>query len=123
MKNRRLIRLVRNTLEHQATQLRPEVAARLHAARQQALAHQRVTVRSRLVTAMGFNFDHDHHLWRGLAILALVLAIAGGIAHWHGQSHIAELAAIDSEILTEDIPFEALTDKGFSAWLQRSGTR
>ena len=123
MKNRRLIRLVRNSLDQQTIQLRPEVATRLHEARQRALSRQRVTARSRLVTAMGFNFDHDHHLWRGLGIIVLVLAIAGGIAHWHAQAHIAELAAIDSEILTEDIPFEALTGQGFSAWLQRSGTR
>lgn len=123
MKNRRLIRLVRNTLDHQATQLRPEVALRLHEARQHALDHQRVTARSRLVTAMGFNYDHDHHPWRGAAAIVLMLAIAAGVAHWHAQTHIAELAAIDSEILTEDIPFEALTDKGFSAWLQRSGKR
>lgn len=123
MKNRRLIRLVRNTLDHQATQLRPEVATRLHEARQHALAKQRMTARSRLITTMGISFDQDHHLWRGAATILLVLAIAGGIARWHAQSHIVELAAIDSEILTEDIPFEALTDKGFSAWLQRSGSR
>lgn len=123
MNNKRLIRVVRNTLDHQAAQLRPEVAARLHEARQDALNKQRVTTRSRLITAMGISFDQNHHLWRGAAAILLVLAIAGGIARWHAQSHIAELAAIDSEILTEDIPFEALTDKGFSAWLQRSGSR
>lgn len=123
MKNSRLIRLVRNTLDHRTTQLRPGVADRLHQARQQALAHQRVTARSRLITAMGLSFDHDHHPWRALAAVVVVLAIAGAVAHWYGQAQIAELAAIDSEILTEDIPLEALTDKGFSAWLQRSATR
>ena len=123
MKNTRLIRLVRNSLEQQATQLRPEIAARLHEARQHALARQRVAARSRLVTALGFSFDEDHHWWRGAAAIVLVLAISVGIAHWHAQTQIAELAAIDSEILTEDIPFEALTDKGFSAWLQRTGSR
>lgn len=123
MINTRLINTVRNALDRQTTQLRPELAVRLQQARQRALARQRMTARSRLVTAMGLNFDHNHHLWRGAAVIVLLLAAATGLAHWHAQAHIAELAEIDSAILTEDIPFEALTDRGFATWLQRSGSR
>jgi len=59
----------------------------------------------------------DYRLWLA------VLAIAGGIYvydYWTILQQASEIAELDSALLGADIPFDALLDKGFENWLNRS---
>ena len=59
----------------------------------------------------------DYRLWLA------VLAIAGGMYfynYWTILQQASEIAELDSALLGADIPFDALLDKGFENWLNRS---
>ena len=59
----------------------------------------------------------DYRLWLA------VLVIAGGIYvydYWTILQQASEIAELDSALLGADIPFDALLDKGFENWLNRS---
>ena len=43
--------------------------------------------------------------------------------HWQGDKLIAELSDIDSALLSDDVPMEALVDKDFNEWLKNSQER
>lgn len=94
---------------------------RLAAARRQALAHQRAS-RTGLALA-GANLIHNLHLdisgprrWVAAAAVA-VIALLG--AYWQAQQQIADLEAVDSELLSDDLPISAYLDKGFDSWLKK----
>ena len=60
----------------------------------------------------------DYRLW--LAILV----IAGGVYfynYWTILQQASEIAELDSALLGSDLPPDALLDKGFENWLNRSG--
>ena len=40
--------------------------------------------------------------------------------YWLFEESIVEQGAIDSELLSDDLPLGAFTDKGFAAWLDHS---
>ena len=59
----------------------------------------------------------DYRLWLA------VLAIAGGVYfydYWTLLQQASEIAELDSALLGADIPIDALLDKGFENWLNRS---
>jgi hypothetical protein len=98
---------------------------RLDAARQLALAHQKVALHQSVLAAAGsFVYRHVEHLHLRQVFAALLLAT--GVAcytYWHADQSIAELGAIDSALLADDLPIGALTDKGFDAWLKSSSAQ
>lgn len=113
---------VRQQLNSGLHDLPPSTLGRLQAARELALAHQKIAVHQSVLAAAG-SFLHRQfdqlHLKQVLAALALVTGIAT-YTYWHADESIAELGAIDSALLADDLPIGALTDKGFDAWLKSS---
>jgi hypothetical protein len=55
-------------------------------------------------------------------LMAFLLVLAVGVyTYWLGETEIAGLSEVDSALLADDIPVEALLDRGFESWL--AGTR
>ena len=109
-------------LLNQGTTVRPEIAARLAQAREQALARQRPEPAP--VLAWADNVVGNLGGWGGLALrvlLPVVLLIASGAAiyTWQQEQRAAELVDIDSNLLTDDLPIDAYLDRGFQNWLKK----
>jgi hypothetical protein len=112
-------------LDYGVDHLDPAVRERLLAARRIALSHyheQPATVpgfawagqaASRFT---GGRFYGVRHL---TAISVLVLALIG-VAYWQSVGTTNSYAEIDSDLLTDELPFNALLDKDFDSWLKRS---
>lgn len=116
---------VRQHLNRGVHDLPPATLARLDAARQRALAHQKIVVhQSVLATAGSFIQQHVDNLHLKQILMALVL-LAGVASYtfWQADQQIAELEAIDSSLLADDLPIGALTDKGFDAWLKSASSQ
>jgi hypothetical protein len=54
--------------------------------------------------------------WLGVGVL-LVAAAALGYQQWVFYQQTREIAEIDVEILTSDLPIDAYVDRGFQTWL------
>lgn len=55
-----------------------------------------------------------------IAGAALVAALIG-VAYWQNYNAQAnELAEVDAELLTDELPINAYLDRGFDSWLKRS---
>ena len=114
-------------LLNQGTRLEPAVAERLRAARERALAAQRQP-ETELVPAWaggaaaalsglaGFSL-------RVLLPVLLVLLSAAALYGWQEGQRSAEVEQIDAELLTDDLPIDALLDRGFEAWLKKHAAR
>jgi hypothetical protein len=109
-------------LLNQATPVRPEVAARLAQAREQALARQRPEPAPALAWAGSAVGSLGG--WSGLALrvllpLALLAASGAALYSWQQQQRAAELEEIDAQLLTDDLPIDAYLDRGFQNWLKK----
>ncbi len=115
---------VRQNLNRELHELAPSTHARLQAARERALARQKVVAhQSLLATAGSFVQEHSEglRLRQILVALALVVGVAS-YAYWQADRSIAELEVIDSALLADDLPIAAFTDRGFDAWLKSSAS-
>ncbi|HRE84837.1 MAG: DUF3619 family protein [Candidatus Accumulibacter sp.] len=105
-------------------ELPPSTQSRLQAARERALARQKLAVHQSILVAAG-SFVQEHteglHLRQILVALALVLGVVF-YAYWQADRSIAELEVIDSALLADDLPIAAFTDRGFDAWLKSSAS-
>ena len=114
---------IRQLLDQQLD-LAPEQLERLRAAREQALARQRMVAPSP-VLAWADNtvgrFAHPGSLFSGL-LLPTAMLIFGLVAinYWHQAQVAAEIEEIDAAMLTGELPLDAYLDKDFDAWLKRS---
>lgn len=54
-----------------------------------------------------------------IPVLVLVLGMAS-ILYWQSTSVNNDIAEIDVELLTDDLPINAYLDRGFDSWLKRS---
>jgi len=99
-----------------------QVEQRLQAARELALSRQRLERSGGLAWAdnvLGrFGGWTTAALYAALS-LAVVVGGAAGIYSWQQNQRIAELAEIDSQLLTDDLPIDAYLDRGFQSWLKR----
>ena len=97
-------------------------AQRLKAARELALSRQRPE--PAVALAWADNVLGRFGGWSGLALyfvvpLAVLLIGAAGIYNWQLNQRIAEIAEIDSQLLTDDLPIDAYLDRGFQNWLRK----
>jgi hypothetical protein len=108
-------------LLNQGIPVKPEIAARLAQAREQALARQRPEPAPVLAWADNVVGDVG---WGGLALrillpLALLVGAGSAIYTWQQNQRAAELEEIDSLLLTDDLPIDAYLDRGFQNWLKK----
>jgi len=103
--------------------LEPATRKRLKAAREQALARQRMTEPAfglAWADAIVGRFS-GNPASASIALIgaALILALVG-IQYWQQQPSVEDIEEIDSAILTGDLPINAYLDKSFDTWLKRS---
>ena len=123
---------VRRLNEH-ATDLPHDISERLRVARLQALSlRKREPIRvlaPQLAIAGGpelMPMGEDMNLWRRLASVLPHVALLFGLASIHvfqNEFRTAELASLDTEILTDDLPPAAYTDPGFLVFLKSPVTQ
>ncbi|MBK5912911.1 DUF3619 family protein [Rhodocyclus purpureus] len=117
-------RQLRLRLNRGLHELPPETGECLRAARERALERQRVIVRhSRLASVGDYFHSHFDRFHIDQILIAVLLAL--GIAlttYWNAEQSVAEMEEIDSALLADDLPVEALTDQGFATWLKDSST-
>ncbi len=118
-------------LDAGTAEIRSGTAYRLQQARSAALARLAQTdavgiPQSRLAHAFagsagtvgqsGANFWKSGRLWFGI----LLIAAAGfGYQQWQLYQQTREIAELDVQILTSDLPIDAYIDRGFQTWLTR----
>ena len=113
---------VRQHLNQGLQDIDDDKLARLKAARAGALAVQKQPATNPVLAVAGhffrFHFEgtRTRHI---LAALAVALAVAL-YAHWQADQLISDLSDVDSALLSEDLPVDALLDKDFSTWLKDS---
>ncbi|MBO9652067.1 MAG: DUF3619 family protein [Variovorax sp.] len=104
-----------------------EVSERLRAARVQAVARRKVAPQVRTSAALvsrGGAATLGGGWWTRIgSVVPLVALVAGlmAISMIQEDNRADELAAIDSALLTDDLPPAAYTDPGFAQFLKTSG--
>lgn len=120
---REIARKIVRQLDRSARSVDGEAAARLSAAREQALSQFQHTPIAGLA---GAGHLASHLLERpmsaaryALPLAVLILGLAGIVFWQSGSGSGGELADIDARLLTDDLPIDAYLDKGFDSWLSR----
>ena len=105
----------------QGTQVRPDVARQLAAARMRALERQRTEVTG---LAWADNVVGRMGGWSGFALrvllpIALLVGSGAALYSWQQNRLAAEVEEIDAQLLTDDLPIDAYLDRGFQNWLKK----
>jgi hypothetical protein len=110
---------------NQGLRLNATQAARLHAARERALAARRPEPVGAL--AWADNVLGGFGGWSGVSLrliaplAALVVSVAA-LQTWQQNRVISDIEEIDSMLLTDDLPIDAYLDRGFQTWLKTRAT-
>lgn len=101
-----------------------KIADRLFAARQNALAHQKVAGTQLSLAGVGHIASEVilPHARALVAIIGLVIGVVG-VSTWNDFQKAAEFEEIDSALLADDLPINAYLDKGFQAWLSEQSSQ
>jgi cytochrome c-type biogenesis protein CcmH/NrfG len=98
--------------------------ARLNAAREAALARQRIESRVPVLAwadnLIGKSGGPSALIPRVLLPMAVLILGLIAVNQWRDSQLAAEIEEIDTAVLTSDLPIDAYLDKGFDAWLKRS---
>ena len=105
-----------------APALPADKAARLAAAREQALERQRPELAP--AHAWADNMLVSLGGWSGVSLRVMAPAIAlivslAAIYTWQQNQRVAEVAEIDAMLLTDELPIDAYLDRGFQNWLKK----
>jgi hypothetical protein len=117
---------IRQILNYGLQDIQPASARRLEAARHMALSRQKQS-QMILTPAGGGNFSTQTFnpgssnpipgLKQALAICALLFGMWLSF-NWHSDQYVAEVEAVDSALLTDDLPPDVLLDNEFLEWLK-----
>lgn len=98
--------------------------ARLKAAREAALARQRIESRVPVLAwvdnLIGKSGGPSALIPKVLLPMAVLILGLIAVNQWRDSQLAAEIEEIDTAVLTSDLPIDAYLDKGFDAWLKRS---
>ena len=97
--------------------------ARLKAAREGALARQRLEAPTFVLAwadGLSGRFGGVASIPRILLSTAVLILGLIAVNQWRDSQVAAEIEEIDAAVLTGDLPLDAYLDKGFDAWLRRS---
>jgi hypothetical protein len=112
-------------LDRGTADLRAGTVYRLQQARARAMARLSdqpvAATESRLAHALagggtGGGSGLRKRAWLGFGVL-VIAAAAFGFQQWRLYQQTRDLAEIDVEILTSDLPIDAYVDRGFQTWL------
>lgn len=135
----RLGRAISTRLTEGLPELPHDVTERLRAARMRAVANRQVAVvqlaknvssalASNVVTSggaaalQGGADESNHSWWQRLASVLPLIALAAGlvlIAVHEDEMHVRELAEVDAELLTDELPPAAYVDPGFAQFMRK----
>lgn len=113
-----------------AQDLPHDISERLKVARMQAIAKRKV-VKQQVATAinsnggggvatLNFGGEGDRSVWNRIASMLPLIALIAGllmIATAVEDKWASDIAEIDAELLTDDLPPDAYTDPGFTQFL------
>jgi hypothetical protein len=124
----RLGQALARRLNDHATELPHDITERLRAARMQALSQRKREpvnlMVPHLVVAGGHRLDTSDeglNLWSRLASALPLMVLLFGLASIHvfqNEHRTNEIASLDAELLTDDLPPDAYTDPGFLVFLK-----
>ena len=111
---------------NEGARVEARIAERLHAAREEALAHRKaerepalVWLRSAAAGVIGGFGGLGGFSIRLLLPTALLVAGLIAIYSWQQQQSAADVEALDAQLLADDLPIDAYLDRGFEAWLKK----
>lgn len=108
--------------------IHPDISERLRIAREQAVSHRRVVVLQLASTVQEHPYSGELTLggswWSRFSVLAPLAVLVVGLVFISArgdeqQAH--ELADVDIELLTDELPPSAYVDSGFAKFLQLKG--
>jgi hypothetical protein len=117
---------IASLLDQGTRDIAPQTAAKLLTARKEALAHFQEKpahawapqwASSGILGRITEPFSHN--LRAGFVVLALLVSLLGVVAWQTMNSQGSEIAEIDENLLTDELPINAYLDKGFESWLKR----
>jgi hypothetical protein len=118
---------IANRLDEGSKTLPNDITERLKAARMQALSKRKVVKVQKVAAASGYASGatlalggDEPSMWNRVAsFLPLLLLIAGlfTIVMIEDQNQASEIAEVDVELLTDELPPTAYTDTGFAQFL------
>lgn len=117
--NFELNRKLRQLLNWGVETLDTNMVARLHQARQTAVARHKIGVSETRLVGVGSFFGHNFS--RHMRSLFMVISLSFGAAgtyYWNGLEQAREHEEIDSALLADELPPSAYLDPGFQAWLE-----
>ena len=98
---------IRQVLDNSLEQIEPSTLARLHHAREQALARYDAASHASGWAAR-WHFDTPHYKFRYFAAAAVFAAVLfSGMTYWQ---HVHEATEVDVAILTDELPIEVYVD-------------
>jgi len=116
---------VRHALNEHLDNLPASTADRLASARKAAIARKKPESGAKL--AIGQLAGHAGHFFSFsflgrvsvlVPLMALVIGLAG-IYQYEEQQRIAEVAELDAQLLSDELPLTAYLDEGFNAYLEQ----
>ncbi len=116
---------IKGYLDSGTAAMDPDVRYRLQKARARALAHLDATVAAvqpeLALAGVGPGSGSFHRprrmgWWAIVGVVALGMLFFGYQA-WHTEHRTGEIADLDVQILTSDLPIDAYVDRGFQTWL------
>jgi hypothetical protein len=127
--------LVRRALDESTERVPYRISQRLAASREAALGGlPAVRIReSRQALTLALSgadravlYGDPGPAWRLAGVLLPLLIVICGmvtIALWDDDQKAAELADVDADVLTDDVPISAYTDRGFGVFLSNQNRR
>jgi hypothetical protein len=120
-----LARRIAGLLDESASNIAAPAAERLAAARKQALVRHQ----ARPVSAWGWILaasggpqsgdDTGRNNLRAVLVAAALVSVIAIAMNWHTTSTGPDIAEIDAQLLTDELPINAFLDQGFDSWLKR----
>lgn len=120
--------LIAARLSESANELPHDITERLRASREQSVARRRkeATFSAPANTALAGTMNvrlgnSEGGWWSRLASALALLTLVGGmvvISDFQDDLRAAELAEVDAELLTDELPPSAYTDPGFAQYLR-----
>ncbi len=125
MNEQELAKQVIQHLDRSLGQIKQGSLYQLQSARLAALEHYREVPQSAFALSwagdIAFRISHSRHFNLRNLIAAGMLALGMmGVTYWQVVVQANDIAEIDANLLSGELPISAYLDSGFEAWLKRS---